>query len=384
MRVLKQLITNRFTIIFLFTSLFNSITNDILAQEEPAKKDSTSNPNINKYQAFFKGDSLSVSQLNDSTYIFNNSDTLFLLKLVQDIEKQVKKEDTLKIVSTEVPEQQKPKNWKKKGTFNLNFANVGLTNWASGGQSAVSLGSIIYLEAIRETDESIWNNSIRTAFGITKLNGNSIRKADDAVKLSTQFSKKFSKKWSFSNKFEINTQLYEGISYSTDSNGDEVEQRISNFLAPGRFEVSTGIQYETKKEEFKLNGMFSPISGKLTMVLDDSVDVTDYGVEEDKKVLSEVGLQFTSGLSTKFMQNVTFTNNIQLFANYLKLDKVDVYWETLLVLKVSKFLNTNFSTNLIYDDDIDINVTDDDGNVIATGPRTQFKHVLNVGMNFIF
>ena len=89
---------------------------------------STSNPNINKYQAFFKGDSLSVSQLNDSTYIFNNSDTLFLLKLVQDIEKQVKKEDTLKIVSTEVPEQQKPKNWKKKGTFNLNFANVGLTN----------------------------------------------------------------------------------------------------------------------------------------------------------------------------------------------------------------------------------------------------------------
>ncbi|UZR94823.1 DUF3078 domain-containing protein [Chondrinema litorale] len=382
MRVLNQLFTNRFTIIFLFTSLLNSILYEVQAQDEQATKDSISH--INKYQAFFKGDSLSVSQLNDSTYIFNNSDTLFLLKLVQDIEKQVKKQDTLKIVSTGTPEQAKPKNWKKKGTFNLNFSNVGLTNWASGGQSAISLGSIIYLEAVRETDQSAWTNSLRTAFGITKLNGTSIRKADDAIKISTQFSKKFSKKWSFSNKFEINTQLYEGISYSTDSNGDEIEEKISNFLAPGRFEVSTGVQYETKKEEFKLNGMFSPISGKLTMVLDDSVDVEDYGVEEGKKVLSEVGMQFTSELSTKFMQNVTFKNNLQLFANYLKLDKIDVYWETLLVLKVSKFLNTNFSTNLIYDDDIDISITDDAGNVVATGPRTQFKHVLNVGMNFIF
>ena len=380
MRASKQLLTYRYYLIILSIFL-NLILIEAKAQE--SKTDSTTS--LNKYQAYYKGDSLSVSQLNDSTFIFNNSDTLFLLKLTQNINKEIDKKDTLKIVSTESSPKEEVKNWKKKGTFNLNFSNVGLTNWAGGGQSAISLGSILYLEAIRETDASIWNNSIRTAFGITKLNGTSIRKADDAVKISTQFSKKLNKRWSFSNKLDINTQIYEGVKYSIDNTTkEEIEEKISNFLSPGRFEVSTGLQYETKKEEFRLNGMISPISGKLTMVLDDSVNVENFGIEEDKKVLSELGMQFSSELSTKFMQNITFKNNLQLFANYLRLENIDVYWETLLVLKVSKFLNTNFSTNLIYDDDIDIQITDNDGNIIAVGPRTQFKHILNVGMNFIF
>jgi|GEM_PF-848937 len=327
----------------------------------------------NQFRGILRGDSVFIGQVNDSVYILNGTDTLRLLDIAPKVATKTEKVE-------EVIE-----NWKKKGSFNLNFSNVGLTNWAGGGQSAISLGAILVLEALRETDESIWKNNFSTAFGITRINGRGLRKSDDALRILTQFSKKLNAHWSFSNRFEMNTQVWEGIKYTiNNTTGEEEQERISNILSPGRFEVSTGLQYSAKGDEFRIDGMISPISGKLTIVLDDSVNVESFGIEEDKKVLSELGIQFTSGISTKFKQNITFTNNLHLFANYLKIENIDVNWETLLVLKVSKYINTNFSTNLIYDDDIDIRVTDSDGEIIAEGPRTQFKHVLNVGMNFIF
>ncbi len=331
-----------------------------------------------QYKAILQGDSVFIGQLNDSTFVLNGIDTLRFLR-IEKPEEEAPKTETAKT------EEEANKNWKKKGSFNLNFSNVGLTNWAGGGQSAISLGAVLSLDAIRETDKSIWNNSLNTSFGVTKINGRSLRKSDDALRLLTQFSRKLNEHWSLSNRLEVNTQIWEGIKYTMNNATNEEEQeRISNFLSPGRFEISAGLQYNIKGDELRLNGMISPLSGKLTVVLDDSVNVQSFGIEEGEKVLSEVGIQFTSGLSTKFMQNITFTNNLHLFANYLKIDNIDVNWETLLVLKVSKYINTNFSTNLIYDDDVNIQVTNENGEVVAEGPRTQFKHVLNVGMNFIF
>jgi hypothetical protein len=48
-------------------------------------------------------------------------------------------------------------------------------------------------------------------------------------------------------------------------------------------------------------------------------------------------------------------------------------------MKVNSWLNANIATHLIYDDDITI--TDKDGN---SGPRTQFKEVLSVGLSYAF
>ena len=357
---------------FYYTLIVLTCFNLLAMKNSFAQSDTVSYQN--QFKGILQGDSVLIGQVNDSVYVINGKDTLRLLNVAPKV-----------TANTTKGEVEETENWKRKGSFNLNFSNVGLTNWAGGGQSAISLGAILAVEALRETDESIWNNSFSTAFGITKINGRGIRKSDDALRILTQFSKKLNANWSFSNRFEMNTQIWEGIKYTINNTTREEEQeRISNFLSPGRFEVSTGLQYSAKRDEFRIDGMISPISGKLTMVLDDSVNVESFGIEEDRKVLSELGIQFTSGISTKFKQNITFTNNLHLFANYLKIENIDVNWETLLVLKVSKYINTNFSTNLIYDDDINIKVTDADGEIIAEGPRTQFKHVLNVGMNFIF
>ena len=78
------------------------------------------------------------------------------------------------------------------------------------------------------------------------------------------------------------------------------------------------------------------------------------------------------------MENITLTTKLSLFSNYANNPQnIDVNWETLLELKVNKFISATISTHLLYDDDISI--TDSKGKV---GPRTQFKEVIGVGFAY--
>ena len=49
-------------------------------------------------------------------------------------------------------------------------------------------------------------------------------------------------------------------------------------------------------------------------------------------------------------------------------------------MKVNKFLTANFFTQLLYDDDIDIEFYNKDGIIDEKGPRVQFKSVLGIGL----
>ncbi|HJZ39090.1 MAG TPA: hypothetical protein VJ203_01855 [Bacteroidales bacterium] len=54
-------------------------------------------------------------------------------------------------------------------------------------------------------------------------------------------------------------------------------------------------------------------------------------------------------------------------------------------MKVNKYISATLSTHLLYDDDIDIEIdNNDDGITDETGPRIQFKEVLAIGFSFIF
>ena len=77
---------------------------------------------------------------------------------------------------------------------------------------------------------------------------------------------------------------------------------------------------------------------------------------------------------------------LDLFSNYLNNPlNIDINWETTITLKVNKFLSANFTTHLIYDDDIKISVDNNsDGVIDAIGPRIQFKEVFGAGLSIKF
>lgn len=75
-----------------------------------------------------------------------------------------------------------------------------------------------------------------------------------------------------------------------------------------------------------------------------------------------------------------------MFSNYLhNPQNIDIDWETLLAVKVSKWITMNLTTTLLYDDDIKVAVDrNNDGVMDGEAVRTQFKEVLGVGFSYKF
>ncbi|MEA1873516.1 MAG: hypothetical protein U9N51_03675 [Bacteroidota bacterium] len=84
------------------------------------------------------------------------------------------------------------------------------------------------------------------------------------------------------------------------------------------------------------------------------------------------------------MKNVNFQTKLDLFSNYLNNpENIDVAWDVLLAMKVNEFLIATITTNLIYDDDIDIAFEQEDGLVIMR-PAVQFKEIFGLGLSYSF
>ena len=63
---------------------------------------------------------------------------------------------------------------------------------------------------------------------------------------------------------------------------------------------------------------------------------------------------------------------------------IDINLETLFNFKINKWLSASWSLNVLYDDDIDISVYDENNTLIGFGPRAQIKNVLSMGLSYTF
>jgi hypothetical protein len=138
--------------------------------------------------------------------------------------------------------------------------------------------------------------------------------------------------------------------------------------------------------EYKKDDSFfivlSPVTGKITMVANDSLsNAGSFGVEPGEGMRSEFGGLVKVGLKKDIMKNVNLTSTLDLFSNYFKdPQNIDVSWKALINMKINEYLSANISTHLVYDDDIDW--IDPEG--ISQGPKVQFKEILGVGFSYKF
>ena len=119
-----------------------------------------------------------------------------------------------------------------------------------------------------------------------------------------------------------------------------------------------------------------------------------FGVKPGETSRSEIGgyiraIYSKNDFKSEFLKNVSFTTKIDLFSNYAENPQnIDVSWETLIAMKVNKYLTFNFNTHLIYDDNIAVpSDKNNDGN-IETGEsvrsQVQFKEIFGVGLSYKF
>lgn len=269
--------------------------------------------------------------------------------------------------------------WKKGGLINISASQVSLTNWAAGGANSISLNGILNLYANLKREKFTWENSLDVGYGIIKQGDADWFKSDDKIDFTSKYGRKLKKSLYLAGLVNFRTQMDRGFN----SPGDTVA--ISNLMAPGYGLAALGLEY---KPNDRFGVFIAPVTGKFTFVLDESLsNAGAFGVEKGESLRTELGGYLRAIYNhPDIVKNVNFTTRLELFSNYLEDPSVlDVNWETLIGMKVNKFLTVSLNTVLIYDQDIDIitGKNDDQGQPII-GPRVQFKEVLGVGLSYQF
>lgn len=269
--------------------------------------------------------------------------------------------------------------WKKGGVFNVNLAQTSLTNWAAGGQNSVALNGLFSLFANYKKDKAVWDNSLDIGYGVLKQGKDSdFIKTDDKIDFLSKYGREAFTDFYYAALLNFKTQMRPGFNYP------DVTNKISDLFAPAYLLLAAGMDY---KPDAYFSAFIAPLTAKFTFVTDQTLsDAGAFGVTPGEKTRSEFGgyiraIYSKNDFKNEFLQNVSFTTKIDLFSNYLKNPQnIDVSWETLIALKVNKYISVSLNTHLIYDDDIKILVEGSE----TPGPRIQFKEIFGVGFSYNF
>ena len=266
--------------------------------------------------------------------------------------------------------------WKNGGSFNLNIQQVGLTNWAAGGNSSLAIGGILEGFTNYEREEVVWENRAKIGYGVIRNGDNTQRfvKTDDQINLNSKYSQKFSELILMTAAINFRTQMDQGFKFETVSGQTEKRRvLISDFMAPGYLQASLGLTYRPK--DLGLTATLAPFTGRFTFVLNDSLsNAGSFGVMAGERIRSEAGISLIGTYEKTIMKNVELKTAYNFFSNYEKFPNTVVNIEAGLNLKVNDFIQSKISSQLIYDDDV--KVTRSDG---SRGRDIQLKNVITVG-----
>jgi len=274
--------------------------------------------------------------------------------------------------------------WKMGGVTGLNFGQTYLSNWQGGGNNAVNGTALLSLYANYAKDKWTWDNTFDAAYGQTLIgkldDGAKFQKTDDRLEINSKLGRKtplLNTFWAAMATFR--TQWDVGRDY-----GVNPSPIISDPFAPAYILIGTGIDY---KPSPAFSAYLSPVTAKITIVDNQRLaNAGAFGVDPGENIRYEVGGFLKVQYKKDIMENVNFATKADFFANYLEnVGNIDVNWETLIAMKINKWLSASLSTHLIYDDDIKVALDrDDDGVNEGSGARVQFKEVFTLGLQYQF
>jgi hypothetical protein len=269
--------------------------------------------------------------------------------------------------------------WRKGGLFSLNFSQVSLTNWASGGQNSISGTAIVNYFANYKRGKNAWDNTIDLGYGLTRQGREAkVLKNDDKIDISSKYGRQASEHWYYTVLGNFRSQFTKGYSYPNDSIA------ISKFFAPAYLTLALGMDYKPN-DYFSL--FVSPATVRFIFVNDEFLsNLGAFGVDSGKTLRTEVGAYAKVSFKKDLSANVNLQTTVDFFSNYIENPQnVDVNWQLLLSMKVSKFLTASLSTQLLYDDNTKLIFYKDDGVTLDhVGPGTQFKEVIGIGFAYKF
>jgi len=121
---------------------------------------------------------------------------------------------------------------------------------------------------------------------------------------------------------------------------------IAQFLAPAYLIEMAGVAYEP---EAWLSMKFG-LAGKQTIVTEESLRES-YGVDLDKSLHNEAGLNLAAILQGEVATNVFLKSELGIFESFSDASHPDFRLKNMLQMKVNEYLSANLELEFLYDRD---------------------------------
>lgn len=251
--------------------------------------------------------------------------------------------------------------WKSKGNFAVLVSQSSFSNWQAGGDNNFSGNLNLNYDLNYAKDDLTWDNKLIVNYGFTKLKGEDQKKTNDRLEFNSLLGKQASNNWYYSMFLNFKTQM--------DTGHDKGGLRNSHFMSPAYLQVGPGLLWN-KSDNLKVN--IAPATSRFIFVHDHfTKDAAAFGVDQGKSMKYQLGMSINGYYKTDIMENVSVENILNLYSNYLeKPENVVVDYQLNVVMKINKYLSTNFTFQTIYDD--------------QAYKGFQLREVLGVGLSYNF
>lgn len=253
-----------------------------------------------------------------------------------------------------------PNGWQHSLVGGLNLTQVGLNDWAPGGEEALSWAITGEGKSANKQTKTDWTTNYKLAFGQTKLGNQAVRKTDDKIDVETIFTYIMGVYVNPYVAATLKTQFAKG--YEFNDTGGRTE--VSKFFDPGYLTQSVGLGYEPVpqvKTRFGL-AVREIMTSEFTHFSDDPE------TDDIEKTKVDGGLESVTDVKWQLKENVLLTSKLELFSAFSNFTDAVVRSDSTLAIKVGKYVTVNFNTQIVSD--------------TTASPKVQVKETLSLGLSY--
>lgn len=261
--------------------------------------------------------------------------------------------------------------WNTKTSVGINVNQAAFSdNWKGGGVNSLAIGALVNHKAEYSKESYSYVSELILQYGKVKNKNQLQKKTTDRIYWDNKAAIQLSKNWYFFGSINFQSQFDKGFSYPKDAKGNEIENLVSKFMAPGYLTESLGFEY-------KPNKFFSTRIGtgtaRQTFILDTALYKTfpnNYGVAKGKTFRNELAFQIVTSFEKEVFQNIMLKTRYNMFIPYDNFGHIDHRFDINVVAKVNRFMNVSVTGVGLYDRDTD--------------SKLQGSQTLAMGLTFVF
>lgn len=250
--------------------------------------------------------------------------------------------------------------WKHSMVAGLTLTQVSYTDWAAGGENALSWTFSADGKSAYDLEVLNWANAYSFAFGQTRLGDKGFRKTDDKIDMESILTYKLGTLINPYAAITLKTQFAKGFIYN--AAGDRTQ--VSAFFDPGYITQSAGAGYQPMKEVKTRLGL--ALREIFTQDFNQYAD--DPSTTDIEKTRVEGGIESVTDVEWQLEENLLFTTKLELFSPIKTLDEVIVRSNSNLTAKVNRYITAILNVQFI--------------NEKRVTPKTQVKETLALGLSY--